>query len=174
MCIIFVIFLLLIVSVVMDFLFDKIFNGWILIIIMTGMSYMAWKSGVEGILNALLSMILPFIILYPLFMIGSFGAGDIKLLSAIGSFFTAREILSCVMTAFLMGAVFSFIKMVAEGNFVQRMEYLWSYVCDVFRNREWKLYEEEIQDRKERNKGKIHFALPVLLGAILVKGGWFF
>lgn len=157
----------------MDFQHDKIYNEWILVSIMTGMSYCVWTQGIEGVPRALLSIAIPFMVLYPLFMIGVLGAGDIKLLAAMGCFFTLRQIVICLITAFLIGAVFSLLKLFTEGNFLQRMEYLLSYVHDVLQCGEWKLYEEEIQERKMKNEGKIHFALPVLLSVMLIRGGRF-
>lgn len=157
----------------MDFQHDKIYNEWILVSIMTGMSYCVWTQGIEGVPRALLSIAIPFMVLYPLFMIGVLGAGDIKLLAAMGCFFTLRQIVICLITAFLIGAVFSLLKLMAEGNFLQRMEYLLSYVHDVFQCGEWKLYESEIQESKMKNEGKIHFALPVLLSVMLIRGGRF-
>ncbi len=183
MCIIFVIFILLMAAVVMDFFFDKIYNEWILVLFVTGMSYTTWSGGFEGFIKALVSMAIPFFLLYPLFMIGVIGAGDVKLLSVMGSFFTVREIFICVLVSFLLGAVFSLLKMAAERNFLQRLRYLLSYVCDVFKTKEWKLYETQkneftqgnepkaIKERKERNKAKIHFALPIMLSVMLLKGG---
>ncbi|WP_051869645.1 A24 family peptidase [Kineothrix alysoides] len=180
MCIIFVILVLLMAAVIMDFFFDKIYNEWILVLFMTGMPYTVWIGGFEGFIKALVSMTIPIFLLYPLFMIGVIGAGDVKLLSVMGSFFTVREIFICVFISFLLGAVFSLLKMAAEKNFLQRLRYLLSYVCDVFKNKEWKLYEthknefaqsNEPEKRKERNKGKIHFALPIMLSVMLLKGG---
>lgn len=183
MCIIFVIFILLTAAVIMDFFFDKIYNEWILVLFVTGMLCAVWSGGFGGSIKALVSMTIPIFLLYPLFMIGAIGAGDVKLLSVIGSFFTVREIFICVLVSFLLGAVFSVLKMAAEKNFLQRLRYLLSYVCDVFKNKEWKLYETQkneftqdnepkaIKERKERNKGKIHFALPIMLSAMLLKGG---
>lgn len=104
-------------------------------------------------------------------MIGGLGAGDIKLLAVMGCFFTWKELLTCLLGSFLIGAVFSLLKMAAEKNFLQRIKYLLSYIYDVFRNRAWKLYELEIQEKKEKNRGKIHFSLPILLSFILLKGG---
>lgn len=172
-CISFVIFILLAAAVIMDFQYDKIFNEWILITLITGLSYRAWTGGVSGTVQAVIYMTIPFMLLYPLFMIGGLGAGDIKLLAVISCFFTLRQIFSCLIITFLIGAVFSFLKMLAEGNLLQRMEYLLSYIHDVFRSGEWKLYETDIQERKTKNKDKIHFALPVLLSVMLVRGGSF-
>ena len=90
MCITLVVLLLLAVAVFMDFFFDKIYNEWIFISFVTGMSYATWNGGFGGAIRALISITIPFIILYPLFMIGGIGAGDVKLLSVMGSFFTVK------------------------------------------------------------------------------------
>lgn len=172
-CISFVIFILLAAAVIMDFQYDRIFNEWILVTLLIGLSYRAWSGGAAGIVQALIYMTIPFMLLYPLFMVGGLGAGDIKLLAVMGCFFTLRQIVICLAVTFLIGAVFSFLKMLAEGNLLQRMHYLLSYTHDVFRSGEWKLYETDIQERKTRNKDKIHFALPVLLSVMLIKGGRF-
>lgn len=122
-------------------------------------------------IEAALSAAAPLLVLFPLYMIGVLGAGDIKLLAAVGSFFTVLDMAKCLILSFIIGAVFSLLKMLAEKNFLQRMQYLMSYFYEVFKYGKWKLYEQDIQDRKERNQGKIHFALPVLLSVMLIRGG---
>lgn len=167
-CISLVILLLLVVAVAMDFFFDKIYNEWILISLTIGLAYAVWSAGAGGLIRAIISMTIPFMILYPLFMIGGLGAGDIKLLAVMGCFFTWKELMICLLGSFLIGAVFSLLKMVAEKNFLQRLTYLLSYLHDIFKNRAWKLYELEIQEKKEKNRGKIHFSLPILLSVMLL------
>lgn len=166
MCII-ILFLLLTVAAVTDLMFDKIYNGWVLAAMATGLAYAAWQGGGSGFIQALVSMTVPIVLLYPLFMIGGLGAGDIKLLAAAGCFLTVKEVVICLGISFFLGAVFSILKMAAEKNFLQRMNYLMSYILDVFKSREWKFYEQDFKDKK----GKIHFSLPVLLGVVMYKGG---
>lgn len=153
----------------MDFFFDKIFNEWILFSLIIGLSYAVWLGGAEGLVRAMISMTLPFVILYPLFMIGALGAGDVKLLAIMGCFFTIREVIFCLAGSFLIGAVLSLLKMLAEKNFLQRIKYLLSYIHDIFKCRAWKLYELEVQDKKEKNKGKIHFSLPIMISVMLIR-----
>lgn len=172
MCII-VLFFILAVAAVMDLLFDKIYNEWILIAIAAGLSYAAWQRGGYGILSASIAMAIPIMLLYPLFRIGALGAGDVKLLAAAGCFLTARETVICLGLSLFFGAVLSLIKMLAERNFIQRMKYLLSYILDVWKCREWKFYRQDAEDRKKRKEGKIHFSLPVLLGVIIYKGGFY-
>ena len=170
MCII-ILFLVLAVAAMTDLLFDKIYNEWILGAMAAGLCYAAWQGGARGVAEALLSMAIPFALLYPLFLIGGLGAGDVKLLSAAGCFLTAKETIICLGLSFALGAVFSFWKMIAEKNFLQRMKYLFLYIADVFASGEWKFYEEDRNDRQRRKEGKIHFSIPVLLGMVVYKGG---
>lgn len=175
MCIFILLFIILAVAVIMDMCFDKIYNEWICLAAVTGLSYAVWKGGTNGLIWALLSMSIPVFLLYPLFMIGGLGAGDIKLLAIVGCFLTVKETMVCLEISFLIGAVFSLLKMIAERSFLQRMQYLFSYVHDVVKSGEWKLYEQNregsIGEGRKKNEGKIHFALSVLLGVVLCKGG---
>lgn len=156
----------------MDVCFDKIYNEWICLAVMTGLSYSIGKGGINGLIWAVVSMTIPVMLLYPLFMINSLGAGDIKLLASVGCFLTVKETVVCLGISFFIGAVFSLLKMIAERNFLLRMWYLLDYVRDVARSGEWKLYEEvKKEDNRGRKKDKIHFALPVLLGVMFYKGG---
>lgn len=170
MCII-ILFLVLAVAAITDLLFDKIYNEWILGAMAAGLCYAVWQNGAEGLIRALLSMAIPFALLYPLFLIGGLGAGDVKLLSVAGCFLTAKETILCLGLSFALGAVLSLAKMIAEKNFLERMKYFLWYIADVFTSGEWKFYEEDRNDRQRRKEGKIHFSIPVLLGMVVYKGG---
>lgn len=171
MCILIVLFVILIVATIMDLCFDKIYNELILIGLVVGLGHAVWQNGETGFLVAAVSMSVPVFLLYPLYMIGCIGAGDIKLLAVMGCFLTIEENIICMGISFLIGAVLSLLKMFAERNFLQRMKYLLSYILDVFQSGEWKFYEEDIKERKKKKEGKIHFALPILLGVLVYKGG---
>ena len=170
MCII-ILFLVLTVAAITDLLFDKIYNEWLLGAMAAGLCYAVWKDGAAGLLRALVSMTIPFALLYPLFIIGGLGAGDVKLLSVAGCFLTIKESIWCLGLSFLLGAAISLLKMAVERNFLERMKYFLSYVVDVFNSGEWKLYEEDGRDRNKRKEGKKHFSVPVLLGMVIYKGG---
>lgn len=161
-CISVVLFVILAVAVITDMVFDKIYNEWICLAVMTGLSYAAWMGGPGGLVRALLSMALPVALLYPLFLIGGLGAGDIKLLAAAGCFLDVGETAACLGISFCIGAVFSLLKMLAERSLLRRMQYLLSYVRESAVSGDWKRYGQG-----ENGTGKIHFALPVLLGVIL-------
>lgn len=64
--------------------------------------------GIGGLWHSLLGIIIPFVMLFPLFVFGLLGAGDIKLLSAIGSFLS-KKIIVVIVLCFCVAAVFGVV-----------------------------------------------------------------
>lgn len=158
----------------MDFLYDKIGNGWIVIGILTGLFCRILENGWSAIYGAGAAIVLSFCLLYPLYKIGALGAGDVKLFFITGSFATVKWQLYCIGISFLVGAVFSIWKMISEENFKERIQYLFSYLLDILCTRQWKLYGENLkQDSYRYKSNKIHFALPICISVMLGIGGLF-
>lgn len=117
-------------------------------------------------------MLLAFLLMYPLFKIGALGAGDVKLLMMTGSFMGTGELFTVLVSAFVIGAVFSLAKLLAEHNGRERIGYFLSYISEVARTGHWKLYGEHmVQDYQLYRRNKIHFTVPILFGAALKLGG---
>lgn len=162
--------LLLLLAALADLKTDRVPNGFIAAGIVTGLicSHLAGP----GLFRSAASVFLAFLLMYPLFKIGTLGAGDIKVLIMTGCFLTVREFLKVLAAAFAIGALFSVVKLLAEHNGKERLLYLLSYVSDVIRGGHWKLYGESLkQDEKAYRRNKIHFTVPVLLGAAFKIGG---
>ena len=166
--------LLLIAAVFMDFKYDRIYNDWITLGILLGLSLRIWKNGWHDMGSAIAAMLLSFCILYPIYKIGALGAGDIKLFIMVGSFLSVNRLIYIIVVSFIIGAVFSIGKMISEANFMERMKYLYSYLVDVLRSGQWKLYGENLRDDfKKYKSNKIHFSLPIFLSVMLGLGGVF-
>lgn len=151
---------------------DRIPNGFILFGIACGIVD-SILSGRE-ITSILASVFLAFLLMYPLYMIGAFGAGDVKLLILIGAFQRPRELMIILAGAFVIGAGFSLIKLATEKNGVERLRYFISYLQDVWRTGHWKIYGENLKkDYHTYWKNKIHFAVPILFSTVCRIGGLF-
>lgn len=158
----------------MDLKYDRIYNGWIILGILSGILFRILVKGWNDIGNAMAAMLLSFCILYPIYKIGALGAGDVKLFVMIGSFVPANQLLRIMVFSFIIGAVLSVWKMISEENFKERMQYLFSYLSAVFCSGQWKLYGENLKDDYKKYKSnKIHFALPVCLSVMFELGGLF-
>lgn len=149
---------------------DRIPNGFIILGAIIGLAGRLWYR--EGILPAVVTMLLAFLLMYPLFKIGALGAGDVKVFMMIGSFLVVREFLTVLIAAFVIGAVFSVVKLLAEHNGRERICYFLSYVSEVARTRQWKVYGEYMaEDYQLYRKNKIHFTVPILFSVVLQIGG---
>lgn len=166
--------LLLLAAVLMDFTYDRIWNGWIVFGIIIGLSFRILEYQWHGLYGAAVSMLISFVLLYPIYKIGGLGAGDVKLFLMLGSFVSAEALLRIMAASFAAGAILSMGKLISEKNLKERMWYFFSYLADVFYQRQWKLYGEELRwDYRMYVSNKIHFALPVLIGVALWMGGFY-
>lgn len=162
--------LLLCLAALTDLKTDHIPNGLIVIGIIIGVSGSLWCR--MDLLQPAVSMFLAFALMYPLFKIGALGAGDVKLFIMVGSFVEVQEFIVILVSAFMIGAVFSLFKLLVEHNGRERVGYFLSYLSEVARARQWKIYGEYmVQDYKLYRKNKIHFTVPVLFAAVLRMGG---
>lgn len=105
-------FVLLCIAVWSDIRTTKISNRLILAGLAVGLSFRIWGSGGTGIFTFLVNISIPVILLYLLFLKHALGAGDIKLFSVAGGFLESRELLLVIVTAFVVAAGLSFLKIV--------------------------------------------------------------
>lgn len=163
---------LLLLSALADLKTDRIPNGFILLGMLIGIAG-SLLSG-RDLLDIPTSVCLAFLLLYPLYKIGVLGAGDVKLFVMIGSFLTVGELMRILAGAFVIGAGFSLVKLIAERNGRERFHYFFSYLCEVLRTGHWRIYGEDLkQDYHTYCKNKIHFAVPILFSAVCRMGGLF-
>lgn len=164
--------LLLLLSALADLKTDRIPNGFILLGTVIGI-FGGVFSG-RRLSDILASVLLAFLLMYPLYMIGALGAGDVKLFVMIGSFRPVGDFLMILAGAFVIGAGFSLVKLSVEKNGRERFRYFFSYLHEVRRTGCWRIYGEELQqDYHTYCKNKIHFAVPILFSAVCRIGGLF-
>ena len=92
-------------AVWMDLRTRRIANEWIITAWIAGLVTQLIRYGAAGAGIFLFGMLFPILALYILFYFHMLGAGDIKLLSAVGGFLGVPAILKCMIVSFLSGAV---------------------------------------------------------------------
>ena len=162
--------LLLFLAALADLKTDRIPNGFIVLGIVIGVIGSLWHD--VDIRQTVVSMLLAFLLLYPLFKISVLGAGDVKVFMMIGSFVQVKELLMILVMSFVIGALCSLLKLLSEHNGRERMYYFLSYMSEVARTRQWKIYGEyTVQDYRQYRRNKIHFTIPILFSVVLRIGG---
>lgn len=167
-----VLVLLLFSAAILDFYRGKIPN----ILILAGCCYgMIRLVYYQDVFSHILGILFPIIALFPLYKIGTIGAGDIKLFSMMGFYFTFMENLYCIFIAFVIGAIVSAISFIRYDNFLERMTYLFSYLKECFFTGHFRYYYLDSEGKQSPHsmecKSKIHLAIPIFISALLYVGG---
>lgn len=154
---------LVLIAVCMDLRTMRIRNRLILIGLGIGLLQRFLNGGMTEVLDGVILAVFPIILLYLLFLAGALGAGDIKLFSLIGGFVNFRELVWCMLYAFLFAAIYSLCKMVYYRTFFSSMQNVviyWRNICMGYKARYCPAYG---------NKSRLHFSVFILCGLILAE-----
>lgn len=105
---------------------------------------------------------------YPLFKIGTVGAGDVKLLGVCAGYFSIGKIIYFLFFSMLAAAIFSLIKLWKNKNFKERFLYLREYAAEVARTGNWRLY---LKDEGEKRTAGLCLSGPILISVLMHWGG---
>ena len=122
------------------------------------------QQGLNGVWPWLAGMIIPLFLFFLLHRWRVFGAGDGKLLAAVGSVVGVPRVFFVLFFSLVTGAFLSIIKMLFTGQIKTRWEHLYRYSCMVFRERKISPYYDR---EKEGDSGVIPFGVAISFGTLL-------
>lgn len=154
---------ILAMAAAMDLTSWRIKNHLIAVGLILGFICRVELGNVQAILTYLVSIMLPVILLYLLFLMRALGAGDIKLLSVTGAFLGIRGGLYCILYSFVIGAVLSAGKIICQGSLWIRLDYLRSYISSSISTHTISCYDRYSGGRDD----VIHFSICILLAVVI-------
>ena len=153
-----------------DYRRGKIPNGLLLVMLMTGAVGKLAEQGGQGFFLFLLTAVLGMLFLYPLFKIGTLGAGDVKLFGICAGYFPHSKILYFLFYSMLIAAIVSLFKLFLQHNTRERMMYLGEYILGVLQSGHFSLY---LENERDSRRAGICLSGPFLGGVLLYLGGIF-
>ena len=124
------------------------------------------SGSLPGLLELLAGLFVPLLLLFPAFRFGMLGAGDVKLLSVLGSFLSGTGALLLVFFSLLAGSVQAAARLTRQHLWKARFSYFFRYVRETAVSGRIRRYR-----RDGAHAENIHFALPVFLAVLLMTGG---
>lgn len=131
--------------------------------IVVGMAYRIWQTGISGILEGTLQMLIPVALLYLMFRIHALGAGDIKLFMAIACMSGQSVFISIFLSSFVAAAIYAIIKLAVCKELIPSLLRFSQYVCQ-------SVVSGRLMPYPQRDRQVMHFAVSVLAGYILTMG----
>jgi prepilin peptidase CpaA len=128
-----------------------------------GIVYNALALNSQLLYSSLLGMLLPFILLLPLYVLKMLGAGDIKLFCSMGALIGGTDILFAIAYSFLAGGFVVLMLMVIRKNFRSSIRYFYNYIKSCILSLSFLSYD----DMQSVSNRKIHFTLCIALGTVI-------
>jgi prepilin peptidase CpaA len=156
--------LLLVLAVLNDTVSFRIDNKIILFFLTAGLVTGFARGGIRGLASSAAGALIPFILLFLLYLLKMLGAGDVKLLCAIGAIGGTGIILPAMAYSFLSGGFIAVIIMLVRKNAAERTMYFYSYLKACFLCHSLLQYS----DFKDNNTGsRFRFSYAIACGTAI-------
>lgn len=132
------------------------------------------SSGVYGPVQSLLGALTGLVIMLPLYFIRAMGAGDAKLMAAIGAFLGPMQVLGAALLTFVAGGVLSLIAALWSGSLSRVLGNLRLMGMVAMSGRSTGLSLKDVQ-----TTGRLPYAIAIAIGTglqvwLAARGGWIF
>lgn len=145
-----------------DLVSRRVPNELIILGMITG-GYLTVSGVRDGnLLFFLWRLLWPILLLYPLYLIGGLGAGDVKLLGCLSLFLPAEDIIWILMGSFIIGGIVGFLSLIKTGQLFIRCGAFLRHLCTCLSVKKISVYNP-----KEGKGRELHFAVCMLCSAIL-------
>ena len=102
-----ILLMVLMVAVAMDLHSSRIPNWLTFPAMGFALAAHAWANGVDGLLFGLAGIGTGLVLFFFVYLAGGIGAGDVKLMAAIGGFVGLYGVLSCAWLAMILGGIYA-------------------------------------------------------------------
>lgn len=133
--------LLLAISSFIDIKERKIPNWIVVLILMIGFHFSFLSNTEFWLSNSMNGIAIGMLLTLPIYALNGLGAGDVKLISAIGSFTGINDILLIIQITYAINFCLALILIMYSGDFIKML------------NRFFKFYSE-------LSKGRLHYTKP--------------
>jgi prepilin peptidase CpaA len=104
------------ISVTYDLRFRRIPNWVTFPAMVVGVGYHTFTGGLQGLFLSIGGLLVGFGVLVVFYMLGGMGAGDVKLMAAIGALLGPKDVLFAALYTAIIGGMYAVILIVAQGR----------------------------------------------------------
>lgn len=120
-------YLMLLISCITDCKYNTVKNFATFPCILAGLFLSSLNDSLP-LLDSVKGVLIPLILLLPFYLLGTLGAGDIKLFCGVGALMGSSFVTISILYSFLLAGVMSLILMTYRGVITERLSYLLNYI----------------------------------------------
>lgn len=158
----------------------KVPNQWILTGWITGLVYQIFTHSLQGLFPWLLSVLLPILILFPLYAFRVLGAGDIKLISVAFGIYGIFAGFQQFIYIGIAGAIGALCEMLLKKQLLSRLAFFGNYVRELYSGivsgegslkrriiSSAKVMDSYYDSKRDGYKPAMHFTVYIGIGILL-------
>lgn len=115
-----------------DLLTRRIPNWFTFPAMLLGIAAQGWFYGGWGALDGLAGLALGFALFFPMYLFGYMGAGDVKLLMAVGAWMGWKNCYHVAIASILLGAAFALCEVIYRGRLIAVGRNIYFFLRSVF------------------------------------------
>jgi prepilin peptidase CpaA len=154
---------ILIIAVVNDLRFQKIPNILTFPAMVVAIAYNSWFNGLEGFLFSIEGIGLGMAVFIAFHLFGGMGAGDVKLMGAVGGFLGPKGVFIAFLFTALTGGIYSMVILAFRGYLRGTLE---RYVT-MFKSCILTQKIVYVSASREESKLRLCYGVPIALGTLL-------
>jgi prepilin peptidase CpaA len=104
------------IAAVMDVLKFKVYNALTVPLLLTGLVYHGIAGGMQGLMGSLIGMLSGFAVLFVVYTMGGVGAGDVKLMAAVGAWLGMPLTLYVFAASALASGIYAVVLILLWGS----------------------------------------------------------
>ncbi len=98
---------------------------------LAGLAFQAWCHGLNGLGSGFMGLGLGFFLLFPVYLLGGMGAGDVKALAALGTWLGPALTLTLFFYMALAGGLMAIGVLLYKGLLWAKMRQYWAYLVNL-------------------------------------------
>ena len=154
---------ILLIAVTSDIRFRKIPNWLTYSSMIVGIAYHTWMRGIDGFLFSVGGVVLGVAFLFVIYILGGGGAGDAKLMGAIGGFLGPTGVCRAFFLTAIIGGIYVLIYLALKGYLWQAVKRYGTLLKTFLLTKEF-IY---IPPPKTEKKPRLAYGLAIALGTII-------
>ncbi len=155
--------ILLVLALVSDLQSCRIRNTITYGFMLVGTAANITEEGFSGLLFSLQGIILPVLLLMIFYIMRAIGAGDLKLISAVGAVMGAGFAVYAAVCSFIFGGIIAAGIILFRHNGMERLKYFITYIKSCILSMELLQY---MDFNDKQNSGRFHFSIAIASGTV--------
>ncbi|HEY8158344.1 MAG TPA: A24 family peptidase [Methylobacter sp.] len=163
-----IIYLILIAFVLIAAIYDaamqKIPNWTSLVIVLLGLGWNFFSTEGLGVRDSSFGLLAGFLLMLPSYVFGGMGAGDVKLMAAIGSVVGLNQVLNVVFSSYMAMFVMAILVIAVKGDLVKLLRRYQTLIYGLFS----KVFAYQKPDPSDAASGRMPLAPAIALATCYV------